>query len=258
MTIAHSYNNSHRAIAFILISILSFVLVACGASSSAEPTAAPSAPTVAPTIAPTPEPVTPVTASEPTTATIITEPVATEPSVTEPSVTEPSVTEPSVTEPSVTEPVTETTQLSFTPATYIDESAGFELDYPADWTLDPSSQIGVRGGQALLLSPGTTLETVADGGTRVSITTYVWDPKNDLDAYVAQRKVAWDASGFAITREEQWQLADGRTAYVFTVNTPEVPTFTLFTTVGEDYLQIAGDGNQALVEEIARTLRPIN
>lgn len=238
MTIAHSYNNSHRAIAFILISILSFVLVACGASSSAEPTAAPSAPTVAPTIAPTPEPVTPVTASEPTTATIITEPVATE--------------------PSVTEPVTETTQLSFTPATYIDESAGFELDYPADWTLDPSSQIGVRGGQALLLSPGTTLETLADGGTRVSITTYIWDPKNDLDAYVAQRKVAWDASGFAITREEQWQLADGRTAYVFTVNTPEVPTFTLFTTVGEDYLQIAGDGNQALVEEIARTLRPIN
>jgi hypothetical protein len=156
------------------------------------------------------------------------------------------------------EPVTEATQLSFIPATYTDESAGIALDYPADWTLDPSSQIGVRGGQALLLSPGTTLETLADGGTRVSITTYIWDPKNDLDAYVAQRKVAWDASGFAITREEQLQLADGRTAYLFLVNTPEVPTFTLFTTIGEDYLQISGEGDLALSEEIARTLRPLN
>ncbi len=108
----------------------------------------------------------------------------------------------------------------------------------------------MRGGQALLLSPGTTLETLAEGGTRVSITTYTWDPKNDLDAYVAQRKVAWDASGFAIEREERWQLADGRAASVFVVKTPEQPTFTLFTTIGEDYLQISGEGDAALVEEI--------
>lgn len=52
-------------------------------------------------------------------------------------------------------------QLSFTPATYVDESAGFALDYPVEWTVDPSSQIGMRGGQALLLSPGSTAETVA-------------------------------------------------------------------------------------------------
>jgi hypothetical protein len=116
----------------------------------------------------------------------------------------------------------------------------------------------VRGGQALLLSPGTTAETLADGGTRVSLVTYVWDPKNDLDAYVAQRKTAWDASGFTITREEQWQLAGGRTAYIFVINTPEQPTFTLLTTVGEDYLQIGGDGDAALLEEIARTLRPLS
>lgn len=217
-------STAYRAI----IPVLMFVLVACGAPGSAEPTTAATAlPTIAPTIASTVAP-TPETASEPTTA------------------------------PVATAPVTGTAQLSFTPATYTDESAGFALDYPAEWTLDPSSQVGVRGGQALLLSPGTTLETLADGGTRVSITTYMWDPKNDLDAYVDQRKVAWDASGFAITREEQWQLADGRTAYVFVVQTPEEPTFTLFTTIGEDYLQVSGDGDLALAEEIARTLRPLN
>ena len=63
--------------------------------------------------------------------------------------------------PTITpEPVTSAP--SFAAATYRDETAGFEFDYPADWTLDPSSQIGARGAQALLLSPGTTLEALAD------------------------------------------------------------------------------------------------
>ena len=211
-------SNPYRAI----VPLLMFVWVACVAPGRAEPTAAP---TMMPTIAATIVPTTAPTPEPPMPATA---------------------------------PIAPTTQLSFTPATYTDERAGFELDYPAAWTLDPSSQVGVRGGQALLLSPGTPPETLANGGTRVSITTYIWDPKNDLDAYVAQRKVAWDASGFAITREEQWRLADGRTAYVFVVQTPEQPTFTLLTTIGQDYLQIGGDGNAALLEEIAHTLRPLN
>ena len=113
----------------------------------------------------------------------------------------------------------------------------------------------MRGGQALLLSPGTTVETLPDGGTRVSITTYLWDPKGDLDAYVTQRKTAWEASGFAITREETWQLPDGRAARVFIVESPDVPVFYLLTTIGDDYLQIGGEGDLALVEEMARTLR---
>ena len=146
--------------------------------------------------------------------------------------------------------------LSFTPATYVDAQAGFALDYPADWTLDPSSQVGVRGGQALLLSPGTTPETLAEGGTRISIVTYLWDPKRDIDAYAAQRKLAWDASGFVVTREESFQLADGRAAYAFAVQTHESSFFAVVTTVGEDYLQVTGEGNLSLAEEIIRTLRP--
>jgi hypothetical protein len=207
-------------VARAIVPLLLFGLVACSAPAPAQPTAAP---TVAPTTAPTPEPPTPEMVSEPTAT-----------------------------------PATPGTQPSFTPATYTDESAGFALDYPAEWTLDPNSQVGVRGGQALLLSPGTTPETIADGGTLVSITTYLWDPKGDLDAYVAQRKTAWDASGFPVTREEQWQLADGRTAAIFVIQTPEQPTFTLLTTIGEDYLELSGNGDLALVEEVARTLRPLN
>lgn len=153
------------------------------------------------------------------------------------------------------EPGEENATLSFVPATYSDESAGVTLEYPADWSLDPSSVVGVRGAQALLASPGSSAETIADGGTRVSIMTYIWDPKNDLDAWVAQRKTAWDASGFTLAREEEWTLADGRAAKVFVVQAPDSESITLLTTAGEDYLQVTGEGDLALAEEILRTVR---
>lgn len=146
--------------------------------------------------------------------------------------------------------------ISFEAAIYRDEKAGFEFDYPATWTLDPSSQIGVRGAQALLLSPNTTPETLAEGGSRLAMIVYQWDPKNDLAAYVAQRMTAWEASGFSVKPEAEWALSDSRQVKSFLVQSPgQPPWFSLFTTVGEDYLQISGEGDLALIEEIAHTLR---
>ena len=226
----------YRAVVASLVPVLAFTLVACGAGSRDEPTpptvmtviqTSTVVPAVAPTeVPPTPEPPTP-TAAEPTV------------------------------EPT-TAPVPEEPQpLSFTPATYVDERAGFAFDYPADWTLDPTSQIGARGGFALLTSPGATAEILPDGSTRASISTYLWDPKRDIDAYIAQRKIAWDASGFAIISEAGWQLADGRDVRIFIVNTPEHPVYNIFTTIGDDYLQIGVEGDMALTEEIAHSLRPL-
>jgi hypothetical protein len=51
-------------------------------------------------------------------------------------------------------------------------------------------------------------------------------------------------------------LNDGRVVYGFVLFTPSEPTFTVLTTVGEDYLQISGEGDPTLTEEIIRTLRP--
>jgi hypothetical protein len=87
--------------------------------------------------------------------------------------------------------------------TYTAEANGLKLDYPADWTASPNTQIGSRGEQALLLSPGTTAETLPEGGSRVSITLYRWDPEGDLASYVTQRRTAWDASGFTIVVEKR-------------------------------------------------------
>ena len=179
------------------------------------------------------------------------EPVSAEPvMVTEKLVTLEPTVPPIPTETSIPVP-------AFDASTYRDESTNFEFDYPSNWSLDPSSQIGPRGAQALLTSPSTTAEILAEGGSRLSITTYLWDPKNDLDAYIAQHKLAWSASSFTILSEEQWTLAGDRRAAAYVVTTPEEQSFFMLTTIGEDYLVLSGNGNLNLLSEIAKTLRPI-
>ncbi len=143
--------------------------------------------------------------------------------------------------------------------TYTDAANEFELTYPAGWSLEPSKPIGSRASQARLLSPGTTAETLADGGARISIVVYTWDPKNDLNAYLARRKSAWDASGTKIIEETALKLAGERPAVGFIVqSTDNQQSFLLITTAGEKYLEIVGEGNLSLTREIALTLSPAN
>lgn len=147
-----------------------------------------------------------------------------------------------------------TQQFSFSPAFYQEESAGIQLAYPSDWTISPHERIGERGAQAALLSPGSSLEQVAAGGARIILTTYTWDPKNDLDAYIAQRKTAWEASGFKVSGEDQFTLVDTRLVKIFTVETTgDEKALFAFTNAGDDYLQLFGDGDLALCEGIIRS-----
>lgn len=150
-------------------------------------------------------------------------------------------------------------QHSFPAAVYKDETNNFQLDYPSDWTLVPNTVIGSRASSAQLFSPGSTAEKLLDGGTRLGITVYQWDPKGDLEAYVNHRKSAWESDGHSIISESSGNLADGRKQKSFTVSGPDkAQAFFMVTTVGENYLEIAGDGNLALIEEIAQTLRALN
>lgn len=149
--------------------------------------------------------------------------------------------------------------LSFVPAVYKAQAEGLALDYPADWTATPISQVGSRGSQGQLLSPGTTAESLPKGGTRVGITVNLWDPKNDLAAYVTHRRSAWDASGSKIVKESSGDLTNGRKYMSFIIHaTDGFQSFFLFTTLGEKYLEISGEGNLALVEEIAHSMRPLH
>lgn len=143
--------------------------------------------------------------------------------------------------------------------TYTDEANGFKLDYPVGWTASPVTPIGPRGSQALLLSPGATASALPPGCSRLSITLYQWDPKGDLASYVIHQRAAWEASGFTTVVEKKGDLRDGSKEMDFVVTTPDgLQTFFLFTTHGEQYLEIAGEGDLGLIHDIAHTLRPLN
>ncbi len=147
---------------------------------------------------------------------------------------------------------------SFEAQTYVNQEVGFALDYPAGWTV--SEQIGPRGTQVQFLSSPELAEavTLPEGAARVNAVIYQWDPKNDLTAFVANQKTAWEASGFPILEEEQLVVELGLPAVQLTVQTPEGQTVFLIAALGDRYLVLSGEGNLELVKEIVGRLRPIS
>ena len=148
---------------------------------------------------------------------------------------------------------------SFEAETYINEEAGFALDYPAGWTVN-EVVVGDRGTQVQFLSSPEIAEmaTLPEGETRVNATIYQWDPKNDLAAFVANQISAWEASGFIILEEEQLVLELGLPAVRFTVQTPEANVVFLVTALEDQYLVLSGEGDLELAKEIVQRLRPIS
>jgi hypothetical protein len=156
---------------------------------------------------------------------------------------------------------TSTPEFTFPISTYQDFTNGFELDYPANWSFDPGEQ-HTRGSYVQFFSwawqPGDPLETIPEGETALSLVVQRWDPKNDLEAFITQRKLGWDSSGSLILTEERITLTGDRPAAQFIIQAADgVRAFFLLTTNGEDYLVISGSGDLDLLKNIAHTLRPI-
>jgi hypothetical protein len=147
---------------------------------------------------------------------------------------------------------------SFEAQTYVNEEVGFALDYPAGWTVN--EQIGPRGTQVQFLSSPELAEavTLPEGAARVNATIYQWEPKNDLAAFVANQKTAWEASGVTILEEEQLVLELGLPAVRFHVQAPDADLIFLIAAVGDQYLVLSGEGNMELVKEIVERVRPIS
>ncbi|HEX2989122.1 MAG TPA: hypothetical protein VHO49_00525 [Anaerolineales bacterium] len=147
----------------------------------------------------------------------------------------------------------------FDAETYINEEAGFAFDVPTGWTVN-EMVVGPRGTQIQFLSSPELVDAavIPADQTRLSATIYQWDPKNDLAAYVRQRKDAWSASGFTILEEQELTLELGLPAVLFTVQTPETQTVFLVTALEDQYLVIAGEGNLELARQIVQRLRPIS
>ena len=142
---------------------------------------------------------------------------------------------------------------------YINEAAGFALDIPAGWTVN-EQVIGSRGTQVQFLSAPEVAEApvVPEGATRLNATIYQWDPKNDLAAFVANQKTAWEASGITILEEEQMVLELGLPAVRFHVQAPDANLVFLIAALEDQYLVLSGEGDLELVKEIVERVRPIS
>lgn len=142
---------------------------------------------------------------------------------------------------------------------YVSKNGTFALDYPDGWTVS-ETVVGDRGTQIQFLSNPDLADAavIPEGETRVNATIYQWDPKNDLDAYVAQRKSAWEASGFTIVEEQPLTLELGLPAVLFTIQTPDAQSVFLLTALNDNYLEISGEGDLELVKTIAQRLRPLS
>ena len=163
--------------------------------------------------------------------------------------------EPAATPVAPVETPTQKPGLSFDPILFRDQFAGILLSYPSNWSVISRELQGERGAQSALLSPGSNLNQAAEGGTRVFLSHYQWEPKRDLEAYIAQRKLAWEESEFQVKDEEEFSLTDGRRVVIFTVATPDRgEVLNAFMVAGEDYLEISADGDLNLGMEIIHTV----
>ncbi len=148
---------------------------------------------------------------------------------------------------------------SFESETYINEEMGFALDYPAGWTVNESI-VGDRGSQVQFLSSPEIAESAVlpEGASRISAVIYTWDPKNDLPAYIANWKTAWESSGFTVVEEQPLVLDLGLDAVQFTLKTPDSSAIVLITALRDKYLVLSGEGDLELAKEIVQRLRPIS
>ena len=148
---------------------------------------------------------------------------------------------------------------SFEAQTYINEEAGFALDYPVGWTVN-EMVVGPRGTQVQFLSAPEVADmpVVPEDSTRLNATIYQWDPKNDLAAYIANWQTSWEASGFTVLEEQELVLELGLPAVQYTIQTPDADVVFLVTAIGDQYLVLSGEGNLELVKEIVQRVRPIS
>jgi hypothetical protein len=150
-------------------------------------------------------------------------------------------------------------ELPFEAATYVYAEAGIALEFPASWTAGEPIVIGSRGTVVQLTSwerdPSVLPDEIPADGTMLQLGVMLWDPKNALDQWVAQRKMAWDGSGFEIVSEEELMLEGDWPALQFAVRTPFEESFFLLTTLDDRYLEVSGSGDLNLVSQIAATLR---
>ena len=161
--------------------------------------------------------------------------------------------------PEPTEEPTPVDQLSYESILYRDEEGRFELAYPARWN-EGYGERQSRGYFRTYFSwdpaVSNSIEFVPEGGTYVQIMVSIWDPINDVDAFVDWQTGAMEASGMEFLSKEVITLVDGGSgvrAVGQAANGRVI--FFFWLSIGERYLSLTGEGDLELLTEIAGTVR---
>lgn len=153
-------------------------------------------------------------------------------------------------------PTPEATALPFEAATYTDAANGIQLLYPADWFV-LGGETQSRGAYVHIASwdPGAGgLTEIPEGESVLQITIYQWDPQRDLAARVEMRRNNFIASGNTILEEETLMLGSVTAVRILLQNTDGSLSLVLFTELGEDYLELSGNGDIPTLDAAMRTL----
>lgn len=172
----------------------------------------------------------------------------------------PTATQPLATSLPTASPSVEPT-LSFESAIYVDELGRFEISYPMGWMVDPQ-QGGSRGSYVQITSwqhePGGFTEIPA-GGSVFGIAVYLWDPKGDLPARVEMRRNNFIDSGNLILEETAVSYPGGHEGVRFALqDTAGGKSIVVLLALGDDYLELSGSGDLAIMEEMIRSFRFID
>ena len=137
--------------------------------------------------------------------------------------------------------------VSFTSTTYRDELHGFELEHPESWTVsDPPEQY----------SRGSIVQLTAEGEPVLDIAVQLWEPTNDLEAFIELRNQAWEGSGTKILSEDRLSIDENVEGARFVVRTASGEEAMFFyAAIGDRYLALSGAGDVALLSKIVETVR---
>jgi LysM repeat protein len=169
--------------------------------------------------------------------------------------------------PTVAAPVTETAAApTWEATTYRDEVGGWEIEYPAAWSLvdvGPDIKQESLGYSVTLTSwrpqePGA--QGIPEGGSKIDIGVNKGDVDSVEAAIEARRaEIAGGGAGNQIVFEEPWDLASGLSGVHWTIqpSTGE-PIHEFVTAINGNRVVMSGYGDEALFEQIVSTLRPFS
>ena len=149
-------------------------------------------------------------------------------------------------------------------STYRDETGGFEMDYPASWSVvdvTPEAKEQSSSYSITLMSwtpqePGS--QGIPEGGSKIDVSVTKGTGAS-LEGAIGSRReeLAAGDSAAQITFEEPWNLPGGLAGIHLTVQSSQGETVhELVTAINGNRIVLSGLGDAGIFEQIAMTLRP--